>query len=86
MLRRKTKLELISENESLQRRLKDLEESEPYRLKILDVALEAIASIDSKHRIVLFNGGAENIFGFTAREVLDQHLDLLLPSTVKALH
>jgi PAS domain S-box-containing protein len=53
---------------------------------ILDIAEDAVVSIDAGHRIVLFNQGAEKIFGYAAGEVLGRPLDLLLPAGVAAAH
>lgn len=53
---------------------------------ILDIAADAIVSVDESQRIVLFNQGAERIFQFQAEEVLGRPLDLLLPSRVHAVH
>ncbi|NEX64204.1 PAS domain-containing hybrid sensor histidine kinase/response regulator [Noviherbaspirillum galbum] len=47
---------------------------------ILSIADDAIISVDSNQHILLFNQGAERIFGWTADEVVGQHLNTLLPA------
>jgi PAS domain S-box-containing protein len=54
--------------------------------RILDIADDAIISIDHNQRIVMFNQGAEKVFGYTAREVFDQPIDILLPEGLAAKH
>ena len=46
---------------------------------LLDIAADAIVSTDRDLRIVLFNKGAERIFGYHPKEVLGTSLELLLP-------
>jgi PAS domain S-box/diguanylate cyclase (GGDEF) domain len=45
---------------------------------ILDMAQDAIISINDHQEITLFNQGAEKIFGYTANEILKQPFNLLI--------
>src|SRR5260370_13386585 len=54
--------------------------------KILDLADDAVISVDNEERILLFNQSAERIFGYTPMEVVGRSLDILLPSRPVALH
>ena len=53
---------------------------------ILEIAEDAIVSVDSNQRIVLFNQGAEKVFGYTQGEVIGKPLDLLLPKRFAHAH
>lgn len=53
---------------------------------VLDTTAEAVITIDSAQRIILFNQSAERIFGYTASEALGNSLDMLLPPEVTTLH
>ena len=47
---------------------------------ILDTATDAILSIDTRHRIVLFNDAAQRIFGYERDEVIGKDLNMLIPA------
>jgi len=53
---------------------------------IVDIAADAIIALDNDFRIVRFNRGAEQTFGWTEAEMLGQPLDRLLPMGARALH
>jgi PAS domain-containing protein len=54
--------------------------------EVLNIATEAIISIDQDYRVTLFNKGAEQIFGYAADEVLGQSLNKLIPSELTDVH
>lgn len=75
----------------------DNESSEPFQnsslaaspsllAQVIDLAEDAIISISEDQRIVLFNQGAERIFGYSAKEAIGKPLDILLPERMAKLH
>jgi PAS domain S-box-containing protein len=54
--------------------------------RILDLATDAIVTVDAAQRIVMFNQGAVQIFGYLAHEALGQSLDMLIPHHVVETH
>ncbi len=46
---------------------------------ILSIADDAIISVDSEQKIILFNQGAERVFGWKAEEIMGKELNKLLP-------
>ncbi len=53
---------------------------------ILEIAQDAIISLDSNQRIILFNQGAEKVFGYMQAEVIGRPLGLLLPQRLEDVH
>lgn len=54
--------------------------------QILEIAADAIVTVDETQDIVHFNRGAEQMFGYAAAEVLGTPLDRLLPERFRAAH
>lgn len=79
--------ELVQVNLQLQRELDErkqiqdtLQISQARFAGILEIAKDAIITVDVNHNITLFNQGAEKTFGYTAQEVLGRSLNLLFPN------
>ena len=53
---------------------------------IVNISADAIISVDDEQRIIHFNSGAEEIFGWPATEIIGQSLDLLIPERFRAAH
>ena len=53
---------------------------------LVAAAPDAIIASDAEGRIVLWNPGAERIFGWTEDEALGQTLDLITPERLRARH
>jgi len=53
---------------------------------ILEIAADAIISVDDSQRIVHFNHGAEGIFGYGAHDAIGQSLAMLLPPRTRGVH
>ena len=60
--------------------------SEAHLAGIISLATDAIVSVDSGYRIILFNTGAERIFGYSAEEIHGQQLNVLIPERYRARH
>lgn len=65
---------------------KNLRKNELRFETIVNLALEAIISVDASQRIILFSQGAVRIFGYRAAEMLGQPLEMLLPERLREKH
>jgi len=59
---------------------------EPILRSIFESAVDGIIVIDGKGAIRAFNPAAERLFGYTAQEVLDRNVNLLMPSPDREQH
>jgi len=55
-------------------------------VELLRFTYEGVISIDESQKIVLFNKGAESIFGYTANEILGQSVERLMPVRYRDAH
>ncbi|MGE5658638.1 MAG: response regulator [Actinomycetota bacterium] len=80
--RQTTLPEINSESETSDRNPEAWQTSNAHLAVLLDLAEDAIISVDSSQQIQLFNQGAEKIFGYTAAEILGQPLTLLFSDSL----
>jgi PAS domain S-box-containing protein len=72
--------------EELRRAETALRSSEARLAGILDISADAVISVNRQQQIILFNQGAEKIFGYQAKEALGQSLDILIPERYRNIH
>ncbi|MBA5876148.1 MAG: PAS domain S-box protein [Nitrospira sp. CR1.2] len=53
---------------------------------IVQSAMDAIITVDDAHRIVLFNQAAEDMFQWSAQDMLGRPLDRLIPERFRSVH
>jgi PAS domain S-box-containing protein len=63
-----------------------LREAEARFTGIVSISADAIVSVDEAQNITFFNQGAEQVFGYSAQEVLGKPLDLLIPEQFRPRH
>jgi PAS domain S-box-containing protein len=63
-----------------------LQQSQMRFAGVLDTAHDAIISIDEHEHIIMFNQGAELIFGYSQQEIIGQPLWLLIPERFRTSH
>lgn len=54
--------------------------------RMVDISADAIVSVDARQRIILFNRGAEAIFGYSRDEVHGKPLETLIPERFQTYH
>ncbi|MEJ2502540.1 MAG: PAS domain S-box protein [Gemmatimonadota bacterium] len=54
--------------------------------RMVEIAADAIISVDDTMTILLFNRGAQEIFGYTRDEIVGQALDVLIPERFRPHH
>lgn len=64
----------------------DLSQSPIELTQILEIADDAIICCDQEQKIILFNQGAEKMFGYSRQEVMGKYLDILLPERLIYVH
>ncbi|MEG4011186.1 MULTISPECIES: PAS domain S-box protein [unclassified Microcoleus] len=88
--RQQAEAEIKKLNENLEilvaERTDALQKSQARFAGILEIANDAIISVDRTQRITLFNQGAEKIFGYKIEDILGEPLNLLLPEQFRNAH
>lgn len=75
-----------TKEKALQIKLEKLSEDHALLSEIIEIAADAIISIDQNQHIVRFNQGAQHIFGYSRQEIIGRPVDILLPSQFRAAH
>jgi len=70
----------------IEKALEEKNLSEARSSEIISISADAIISIDRNEDIVLFNEGAEKIFGYSKTEMLGTKLDRLIPDRFRPYH
>jgi PAS domain S-box-containing protein len=70
----------------VQQALAESRRGEAFLAGLIESAMDAIISMDDRHRIVLFNPAAEQMFGLSAAEAMGQPIELLLPEEARHRH
>ena len=64
----------------------DVPSSASLLTRIIELAADAIITVDEGFHILQFNLGATGIFGYASHEVIGKPLGFLLPARVRGLH
>jgi PAS domain S-box-containing protein len=73
----------VTERKRAEAKLRDTQE----RIEgIISSAMDAIITVDANQNVVLFNAAAEQMFGYSAKEVLGQPLERFIPERFRSIH
>ena len=72
--------------DKLAEKVDQLQESQAQLAGIIASAMDAIISVDERHRIIVFNQAAEQLFAYTAADILGQPLRGLIPEGLRFAH
>lgn len=61
-------------------------ESEVSVRTIIDTAMDGIIALNERQEIILFNGAAEDIFGWRAEQVFGKSIEVLIPARYRSRH
>ncbi len=75
-----------TKEKGLESKLDELSHDHALLSEIIDIAADAVISIDQNQDIVRFNQGAQHVFGYSRQEIIGKPVDILLPSQFRAAH
>jgi len=78
--------ERVRAEETMQRSLQRVKESEARLAGIIRSSMEAIITVDTDQRVVLFNPMAETLFGWPAEQAIGRPLGDFIPERFRAAH
>jgi PAS domain S-box-containing protein len=79
------KIELTHQND-IQKIKKEAEASSLMYINMLTGLVDAVIIIDTKNNVTLFNPAAENLWGYSADEVIGKNVKMLVPTNIQASH
>ncbi len=85
-LNKQLELRVQQRTEQLAQTHQIVQNSEVRLASVIESAMDAIISIDSERRIVLFNAAAEAVFGCKAAAALGQSIDTFIPERFRPIY
>jgi PAS domain S-box-containing protein len=61
-------------------------ESQQRLYNLIESAMDAIVTVDEEQRVSIFNLAAEEMFGYSVREIQGEPLDILIPERLRTAH